>query len=240
MTVTFDKIPKAPAYKRVSRAIEEKILARTLLPGDALPTESELADQFGLNRSTVREGLRQLEMAGLIERRNGGKKLYVTRPHTRDIATGLSRAMTLHDVTFYEVWEAMMVLEPEAARLAAERITPEQLTVLEDIVSGTPAPDDDMIVEQAVRFFNHIAASTGNQVLMMNQEPLSLLLRPSLKIMVGRVPQAKARILSAQREIVDALKNKDAPRAAEWMRKHIVDFRRGYGLAGIDLDRVIA
>lgn len=242
MSVTFDKIARAPAYRRVSNAIEEKILARRLIPGDALPTEMELSEQFGVNRSTVREGLRQLEITGLIERREGGKKLIVTRPRMQDIAAGVSRAMTLHDVTFFDVWEAMMALEPEAARLAASRITPAQLEDLQAIidVSESHIDDDRIGVEQTVLFFNQLAVSTGNQVLMMSQEPLSLLLRPSLGLMIGRVPQARQRIIDAQKEILKALKKHDADQAGEWMRKHILDFRRGYGLAGIDLDHVIA
>ncbi len=241
MTVTFDKITREPAYRRVSNVIEEKILSRSLMPGDALPTEMELAEQFGLNRSTVREGLRQLENTGLIERQGGGKKLFVTRPRTRDVAAGVSRAMALHDVTFFDVWETMMVLEPEAARLAATRITPAQLAELEAIIrtSEVHLDDDHNVVEQTVRFFNQLAASTGNQVLMMSQEPLSLLLRPSLGLMIGRVAQARKRIVDAQKEILKALKKRDTKQAGEWMRKHILDFRRGYSLAGINLDHVI-
>jgi len=242
MTVTFDKIAREPAYRRVSHVIEEKILTRRLLPGNTLPTEMELAKQFGVNRSTVREGLRQLENAGLIERRDGGKRLIVTRPRTKDIAAGVSRAMAMHDVTFLDVWETMMALEPEATRLAATRIAPVQLNALEALVraSETRIDDDQNVVEQTVLFFNGLAAATGNQVLMMSQKPLSLLLRPSLGLMIGRVAQARRRIIDAQKEILKALQKGDADLAAEWMRKHILDFRRGYDLAGIDFNHVIA
>jgi len=241
MTITFEKISREPAYRRISNVIEEKILARSLMPGDTLPTEMELAKQFGVNRSTVREGLRRLENTGLVKRRDGGKKLFVTRPRLTDVAAGVSRAMTLHNVTFFDVWETMMVLEPESARLAASRITAEQLAALEAIIGTAKSRplDDNEMVEQAVCFFNQLAASTGNPVLMMSQEPLSLLLRPSLELMIGRVAQARQRIVEAQKEILNALKNKDADQAGKWMHKHILDFRRGYNLAGIDLDHVI-
>jgi len=70
----------APAYLRVSEAIRDRILRRDLKEGQALPTEAELARQFEVNRSTVREALRKLESSGLLGRRAGGKRLYVTRP----------------------------------------------------------------------------------------------------------------------------------------------------------------
>ena len=62
----FDPVDREPAYTRVSSAIEAKILSRALRGGDVLPAETELAQQFRVHRSTVREALRQLESAGLV------------------------------------------------------------------------------------------------------------------------------------------------------------------------------
>ncbi len=66
-------------------------------------------------------------------------------------------------------------------------------------------------------------------------EPLLRLLRPSLAVIIDRVPQARMRIEAAQRAIVDAVRARDSKRAAEWMARHVRDFRRGYEVAGIDL-----
>ena len=63
-----------PNYRRVTLAIEEQILGGRMKLGDPLPTEQDLAEQLGVNRSTLREGLRALENAGLVKRA-GGKKL---------------------------------------------------------------------------------------------------------------------------------------------------------------------
>jgi len=69
-----------PAYGRVAADLESRILKRTLRPGDPLPSETELARQFDVNRSTVREAVRRLESAGLVGRAPGTKRLRVTRP----------------------------------------------------------------------------------------------------------------------------------------------------------------
>jgi len=61
----FTRIERAPAYKLVYDAIEKQIFAGRLKVGDPLPAETTLAEQFGVNRSTVREGIRLLEQSGL-------------------------------------------------------------------------------------------------------------------------------------------------------------------------------
>jgi DNA-binding GntR family transcriptional regulator len=92
----FDPVAYAPAYLRVSEAIRSRILSRELREGEVLPTETELARQFAVNRSTVREALRKLESGGLLGRRRGGKRLMVTRPTRETFGGGFSQALTLH------------------------------------------------------------------------------------------------------------------------------------------------
>ncbi len=90
----------------------------------------DLARQFGVNRSTIREAIRELETHGLLGRVRGEKRLRVTRPEPRRVSSGVSRALALHDVTFLELWEAMMAIEPVAAQYAAARRTAAQLQAL--------------------------------------------------------------------------------------------------------------
>ncbi|MNC95008.1 hypothetical protein D3C83_120100 [compost metagenome] len=66
-------------------------------------------------------------------------------------------------------------------------------------------------------------------------EPLLRLLKPSLAVIIDRVPQARARIEAAQRHIVAAVRARDAALAGTWMTRHVRDFRRGYEVAGIAL-----
>jgi len=241
MSLDFEPIERAPAYEKIAKAIEARILSRGLAPGDALPAETALAAQFGVNRATVREGLRQLERDGLIERRPGTKRFVVARPRARDIAAGVSRALRLNEVTFADAWEAMMVVEPACARLAAERMEPDEIDALAGIADRLHTDDQDLdaAVEQVVGFFQALAGFTRNPALVMTEAPLSMLLRPSLRLVVGRVLQARARIKEAQGRMLDACREGDGEAAARWMTRHIVDFKRGYEIAGIALDRVI-
>ena len=74
--------------------------------GRAAALETELARQFGVNRSTVREALRELESRGLVQRRPGSKLMSVTAA-PGEVAAGISDALLLHDVTVRDVWEAL-------------------------------------------------------------------------------------------------------------------------------------
>jgi GntR family transcriptional regulator, transcriptional repressor for pyruvate dehydrogenase complex len=229
----FEPIQVEPAYRKVAAAMIERITARSFKRGDRLPSELELAKQFGVNRSTVREALRELQTAGLLTRARGSKLMMVTRPQTDHVAENVGRALVLHDVTFLNVWESMSMFEPPIAEAAARRRTQEDLTSLQRAQANFETLTSPRYVAE---FFSAIAAATHNPVLTMAQEPLVQLLEPSLGAMIDRVAQARSRIITAQRRVTDAIQAKNAEGARTWMAKHVRDFRRGYELAGIDLE----
>lgn len=233
----FEPLEPQPAYGRVAAAIERKILERSLRQGDPLPSETELARQFGVNRSTVREAVRRLESAGLVGRAAGTKRLRVTRPGHAATATTMSRALALDDVTFIELWEAMLAIAPRTAALASAHARPENLERLE-LCAGRveSARRSDAAVDGVVDFFGSLAATSANRVLVLAMQPVTRLLAPSLRRMIDRVPQGRSRIVVAQRCIIEALRKGDATEAQSWMTRHVQDFRRGYEIAGIALD----
>lgn len=238
----FDPVEREPAYTRVSSAIEQKILTRALRDGDVLPAETDLAQQFRVHRSTVREALRQLESAGLVARPPGAKRMIVSRPHAAKVASGMRHALVLHDVSYVDVWEAMMVIEPEVAALAAVRRTQAHLDALVQASEAfrTAPKGDERSVEWVASFFELLGAASRNQVLVLAKQSLTEALAPSLARMIDTVPQARQRITDAQRRIIAALRDKNADEARRWMSKHVRDFRRGYELAGISPDTPIS
>lgn len=233
----FAPLRLEPAYRKVAAALLERITRRTLNAGDRLPAELELARQFGVNRSTVREALRELESSGLLRRERGSKLMMVSRPERDAVAGGVSRAMALHDVSVRDVWEGLKILEPPIAEVAAKRRRSADLAALQATVARANDPNPLHAANQASEFFLQVGEATQNRVLMLSHEPLVQLLAPSLQTMIDAVPQARARIASAQRRILEALRGADADAARSWTEKHIRDYRRGYELAGIDLAR---
>jgi GntR family transcriptional repressor for pyruvate dehydrogenase complex len=238
MTLEFDQIQIEPAYRKVATAIGGRILDRSLREGDRLPPETELARQFGVNRSTVREALRELESNGLVTRRPGSKLMSVTRPQHFAIAGAITRGLVMHDVTFMEVWEALTLLEPPIAEAAARARNADDLTKVTTAAEQFAADNTEAATAAhgAAEFFRAVGRATHNQVLVLAQEPLLQLLDPSLRVMIDKVPQARSRIMTAQRRIGEALDARDTDGARTWMARHIRDFRKGFEIARIDLE----
>jgi DNA-binding FadR family transcriptional regulator len=242
VSVAFQRIRIEPAYRKVADALLARIADQSLTPGERLPAETELARQFGVNRSTVREALRELESHGLVQRHRGSRRMMICVPGHDVVAGGVSRALSLHNVTVAHVWEGLVVLEPPIAAAAARRRSNADLLALQgsaegfrDAGAGTGAS-----VHGAAELFRCMAAAAHNPVLALAQEPLLQLLEPSLRVMIDRVPQGRARIISAHRHLIDAVQARDAETAESWMRKHVRDFRRGYELSGISMTRAVA
>jgi DNA-binding FadR family transcriptional regulator len=162
--------------------------------------------------------------------------MVVTRPDAGHVADRVGHALALNDVTAREVWETLTILEPPAAEQAARRRSPAALARIRAAVDGYAQGRADTAVAGVGEFFRAVADASGNRVLALSQEPLLLLLAQALGVMIDRAPQARDRIASAQRRLLAAIEERDAEAARTWMTKHVRDFRRGFEVAGIDLD----
>jgi GntR family transcriptional repressor for pyruvate dehydrogenase complex len=235
MNLLFEPIAIEPTYRRVAGALVEHIVAGRLQVGDRLPPELELARQFGVNRSTVREALRELDSAGLLGRRRGSKRMVVLRPGAGQVGAGVRRALVLHDVTYQDVWEGLTILEPPLAALAATRRKAADCRQLHAAAQSVAAAEDSaQTVVHVIQYFRALGEASGNPALAVAQEPLLQLLEPSLAAMIGKVAQARVRIIAAERRLTQAVESRDSEAAQTWMAKHIRDFRRGFELAGIN------
>ena len=239
-TEVFQRVVVEPAYKAVSAALQRSILEGALVPGTALPTEQELAERYGVHRSTVREAIRQVEQEGLLKRMEG-RRLFVCMPGVHDLAPRATRLLLLQQTTFQALWEVAVVLEPLAARLAAAHGRDEDFALLDGNLAATAAETDKAaLVALDVEFHALVGRASRNPALTLAREPMSLLYNPTLLQIFKFLPQASQRNLVAHRTIVAALKARDAEAAAEATRKHMVDFQRGFALAGLDMSTPIA
>ena len=238
MDGNFKPLSREPAYLKVCRAIEDRIVSGALGEGASLPTEAELCEQFAVTRSTVREGIRMLEQTGLIVR-GPGKRLFVSMPDASDVAAATSRSLTLGGATFREVWEGLATIYPPAARLAASRLQPETIEALRATNAALAQLEDadtEAVVSNAVRFFHEIAGGLGNGVMLAMLDSLNLMIEASLRRVIEKAPKARARIAEAQGHIIAALDAGDGDETETWMRRHIDDIARGCRVAGLDLD----
>ena len=231
----IEKIQPTRAYRLVSDDLRQRISAGSLAQGEALPPELELATAFGVHRSTIREALRQLEQEGLLRR--DGKKLVVSMPRPAELAHSAERALRLQQVSYLHVWQVALVLEPLCAALAAESITDVELAALERNLARTEAivARGESPVEVDLEFQNLVAEAAHNPALLLGRGPISLLMRAGYAGIAARLPQSGTRLLEVHRRLVDALRRRDPVAAADEMRKHIQDYRRGCEFVGLDM-----
>ncbi|WP_238369906.1 FadR/GntR family transcriptional regulator [Heliomarina baculiformis] len=223
------------AYRQFADEIEDQIMQGTLKPGERLPGEIALAEMFGVTRSTVREGLRQLESEGLVCRPTP-RRLEVARPQSDKLSSRSSRAMVLMNVTFRELWQVALETEPLAAALAAEFATDAEVTALEELHDALIAAkgNEDETIQLDTRFHSLIAEAGKNRVLSLAREPIALLLYQGFTQVAPKVPQAISRQIEAHSQLLAAIRDRDPERAREWSRRHIEDFWRGIQLAGLE------
>ena len=232
----FKNLKLEPGYKRVAEAIEEQILNGQIKAGEKLPTEIDLATLLGVNRSTVREGIRSLEKTGLVQR-GAGKRLVVSEPDMSDVGTVVTRALGMKHVSFFELWEMQMQLEPFAAKLAAKRIDQVYERALRDNVQALRdnLENDDFVLQNDIEFHQFIAEAAQNTALSLSSVPIGALLFSATVNLYSSVPKARHRLLAAHEAILAALIDRDEVTAEEWMARHIKDFHRGYSIYGVDI-----
>jgi GntR family transcriptional regulator, transcriptional repressor for pyruvate dehydrogenase complex len=230
-----------PAYRSVARSISEKILNGTLPVGSQLPSESALAQTLGINRSTVREAIRALEESGMLRRRPGGKRLFVSAPRHSEVANRMKAAMVLQEMSFLELWEAMLCIEPAVTAAAAARITEVELNQLEENVDRTrhAVTHAKDFVALDFEFHTILSKASRNRTLQLCREPIGQVFYPAFLRLVLRLNVGE-RLVVAHRQVLDGLRARDVSHAREWMEKHIIDFRRGYELANLDISQPIS
>lgn len=205
-------------YRRLADAIAAEIEAGKYKVGERLPTERELADQYGVSRPTLREALIALEMLGMIEARHG-LGIYVTRAQMPITASAYDT-----EIGAFELIEARRLFEGEAAALAAATIDDGSLAALERLL-GLMADEDELKGEDADKEFHMvIARATGNGAIIATVENLwelrnrSPLARNILSRARGGGLQPR---IDEHRRVLEALKAHDPAEARQAMRDHL-------------------
>jgi DNA-binding GntR family transcriptional regulator len=211
------RLPAPPSGETASLAdrayfaIRGLIVSLELPPGAAI-REPDLTAQLGIGRTPIREALRRLALERLVEvyPRRG---MFVTTVDVRDLA---------------RLCEVRAVLEPEAARLAAERATRpdlEEINALIDEVSDTRRRDDRVLIELDERIHRTIYRTSHNQLL---EETLEWYYTHALRIWMlalDRTRGLQSAVLE-HHDLLDAIAQGKGKLAAELMRAHVEDFEQ--------------
>jgi GntR family transcriptional repressor for pyruvate dehydrogenase complex len=217
----LDPIERRKTYELIADRLLAGISDGQLRPGDALPTERELTESFGVGRSSVREGLRMLESRGVIQAVGHGS--FVVSELRSPLNRSLQMLVALDEANLRELYELRRIIEGESAALAATRRTEADLAqmaaAIDEMASGLG--DRDLYAAADVRFHVAITAATGNRVALHVMDALRELLERALEE-VFAIPGSAERSL-AQHGLIRASIEAGRPHEArQRMHDHLV------------------
>ncbi len=228
---TFSRIRREPRLSdRVAALLLDTIVARGLQPGDRLPSERELGEQFGVSRTVIREAVRALAAKGVIEVRTGSG-LRVAAVDASAVSESIGLYLRGGTVEYPKVHEVRRLLEVEIAGLAAQRARDSDVARMRKLCQQMEAALD--VVERASRldlaFHRAIARATSNELYLLLLDSIgeALLEVRRNNLQTGAAPQT----VRAHREIVDRIAAGDAAGARRAMADHLDHVERHWRTA---------
>jgi GntR family transcriptional repressor for pyruvate dehydrogenase complex len=219
------RIQKTKIYQDIVEQIKTLFLGDAIKEGDRLPTERELAEQFGVSRVTVRQALTVLHEMGLVESRPGGGT-FVARG-IKDLTAPLTGRLWAEKTLLQEPLEVRRIIEPEATALAASRATSKHLSEMRRILAlqESKARSGQPITEEDTLFHEAIAKATGNSILIQLVQSLHQHLRASRHQSLI-APGGNRRSIDDHKKILSAIERKDAKAASRAMINHLRNVER--------------
>lgn len=214
-------VRKTRAYEEIVRQVRTLTEREILKPGDRLPSERELAERFKVSRVTIRQALSVLQAMGVIDSRVGDGTFAGTA--SGPVVTILAPMLSPPRSTLLEQLELRRLIEPEVARLAAERATNAQIEQMRKSIELQVHKLDEGLsfVEEDSALHLTIARSSQNGLLVKMIESIHELLRGSREASLRERPTME-RSLAGHRKIVDAIAKHDAAAARKAMLNHVL------------------
>lgn len=165
----------------------KRLISRDVLtPGSKLPPERELAKRFGVNRATLRQVLKVLEIMGVLSQRVGDGT-YLNTSATAILDEPMDFLILMDDISQHELLEARMIVEPELAARAAERATDDDLTALQQAIEALEKSRTRQARLKAdMAFHECIFRAAGNRVCHLVFAVIHKSILSSMKMLSGR------------------------------------------------------
>jgi len=222
----YKTVQTSRLYEQIVRQIEDSILEGDLKEGDQLPAERELAQQFGVSRTAVREAVKTLREMGLVEA-YPGRGTFITNSTSHSIRQSLDRMMrsgpsegTAH------LAEVREILEPEIAALAAQRADAEMLSAMGEAIAVMDAArrDPEAFIEGDLDFHLALAEAAANPLILSLIDSIVGLLREQ-RLRTYYVEGGPERGQYHHKRILEAIEHRDPQGARDAMRAHLRQVR---------------
>jgi GntR family transcriptional repressor for pyruvate dehydrogenase complex len=218
----YKAIRTARLYEQIVQQIEQSIRDGKLNPGDQLPAERELAQEFGVSRTAVREAVKTLSEKGLVEAYSG-RGTFVSTGKSQAIRNSLNSFLKNGDLEDSDyVAEMREILEPEFTALAATRIEEQHLAMMRESVAVMDRSMDnpDAYIEADLDFHLALAEAAGNPLILSLLDSLVGVLREQ-RLGIFAVTGGPERGQVHHKLILEAIEKRSASKARKAMRAHL-------------------
>jgi GntR family transcriptional repressor for pyruvate dehydrogenase complex len=210
-------------FEAICAQVRGELALGNLKPGDKLPAERDLALRLGSSRTAVREALRSLEIAGVVELRKGVKGGAFIRDGDASVVTrSIGDMMHVGRISLESLTESRVLIQEAIVRLACERATESDLDALEESIDRTEQLTRERRFDQRrvqlLSFYVLLARATGNEVMEILVGALTELV---LGVLAREGVAPRPATIVALRSIVAALRARDANRAVARMTRHL-------------------
>ena len=226
----YKTVQPSRLYEQIVQQIEESVLDGTLKEGAQLPAERDLALQFGVSRTAVREAIKTLHEKGLVEAMPG-RGTFVTNGTPNSMRQSLDRIVK-NDQPNGTAWlvEFREILDPEIAALAAARAGEQDIATMREAVRlmDETSQDADGYIEADLDFHLALAEAAANPLVLSLIDSIVGLLREQ-RMHIFHVDGGPARGQFHHKRILDAVERRDSQAAREAMRAHLRQIREDAG-----------
>ena len=242
----FQSLKKPLLSQAVEQAIKQSIHEEVFKPGEKIPSERELVEQFQVSRVTIREALRNLQRSGLITIRRGGQAgAYVSELTSDPITENFQNLIRLGRIDYSHLIDARLYIEPRAAEMAAEYRSVEDVQKLKDLLERAEAAADHNCKQARiinVSFHCEVARITKNPIIVFITESItqsySAMIIETTSNRLDR--QDVQKFIDEHRDILDAIIQQNSVEAYEKTRRHLIETYLTYSrLAGAGLEKDI-
>ena len=228
LAVGFRPVAGKRAFEEIAEQIRSQLARQSLRVGDRLPAERQLAEQFHVSRNTLREALRSLEIAGLLELKKGATGgAFITQGGGGAAVAGLADLFHMGAIRPQHLTEARILIGTEVARLACARRTKEDLAALEKNIgtaeAATAAGDIPARAQINYEFHRLLARAARNPVLIILTDALMEMTRHFVES-VGYLPNRY--VMPSRRRLLASLQAKDGNAAAAEMKSLLQRLQR--------------
>lgn len=222
ITTTRDRQDPRVTAKLIAR-IKSLIAGGTISPGSKFPPERELAKEFGVNRASVRQALKVLEIMGVLTQRVGDGT-YLSESAESILDEPIDFLVLLDDLSHHELFETRLIVEPELTARAAERATAEDMAALRNaILAMERSKTTRERLDADLAFHEAIFRASGNRICHLLFKGIHRSLLASMGHLSDRVSLEHP--LMFHRRIYGAIRERNAAEARQAMLEHITDAR---------------